>query len=170
VQANPQDTQSLEILKGRYARLGLKKEMIATARTTRGDLCRAGQFSAAIVEYEAILKHEPDTPEIIAAMGDVEERMAQAAKSRPAPPACGRPAIALDFRAVLADYRDAHDHRGHAALGGLGGPARRATRAWMKWPRCSPRTETRRWQKFSSRPPRQRGYREFRAQSACTEE
>ena len=34
VQANPQDTQSLEILRDAYLRLGQKKEMIATHTRT----------------------------------------------------------------------------------------------------------------------------------------
>src|ERR1043165_8001236 len=100
VQANPQDTQSLEILKDAYLRIGLKKEMIAAARKLAETYAEAAQYSAAIVEYEAILKHEPDNPEVIAAMGDVEERMAKAAKNRPAAPP---PSIALDFRAVVAE-------------------------------------------------------------------
>src|SRR5258708_16760440 len=98
VQANPQDTQSLEILKDAYWRWGKKKEMLATARKLAETLAEGGQFSAATVEYEAILKHEPDNLEIIAAMGDVEERMNKAAKNRPAVP---EPVIALDFRAVV---------------------------------------------------------------------
>lgn len=102
VQANPQDTQSLEILRDAYARLGQKKEMIATSRKLAETLVESAQFSAAMVEYENILKHEPDNPELIAVMGDVEERMNKAAKNRPAPPAAA-PAIALDFRAVVAD-------------------------------------------------------------------
>jgi hypothetical protein len=102
VQANPQDTQSLEILRDAYLRLGQKMEMLATALKLAETLAESAQFSAAMVEYEAILKHEPDNPEIIAAMGDVEERMNKAAQNRPAP-APVAPAIALDFRAVVAD-------------------------------------------------------------------
>src|SRR5260221_14147857 len=75
VQANPQDTQSLEILRDAYLRLGQKKEMLVTARKLAETLVEAAQFSAAMVEYETILKHEPDSPEIIAAMGDVEGKM-----------------------------------------------------------------------------------------------
>ena len=102
VQANPQDTQSLEILRDAYLRLGQKKEMLATARKLAETLAESAQFSAAMVEYESMLKHEPDNPEIIAAMGDVEERMNKAAQNRPPPPPVA-PAIALDFRAVVAD-------------------------------------------------------------------
>jgi hypothetical protein len=55
-------------------------------------------FSAAILNYEELLKHEPDNPEILAAMSEVEERMARALKPAPgAPPP--RP-IDLDFQSA----------------------------------------------------------------------
>ena len=101
VQANPHDCQSLEILRDAYGRLGMKKEMLATGRKLAETYTELTQFSAAMLEYEAILKHEPDNPEIMAALGEVQERMAKAAKTNPNP--AGAPAIALDFRAVVTE-------------------------------------------------------------------
>ena len=71
VQANPQDCQSMEILKDAYLRVGMKTEMLATARKLAATYAETTQFSAAMLEYEGILKHDPDNPEIMAALGEV---------------------------------------------------------------------------------------------------
>jgi hypothetical protein len=75
VQANPHDTQSLEILKDAYSRLGRKQDFLNVSRRMALTYMELGQFATAILEYERILQEEPDNPEIIAAMGDCEERM-----------------------------------------------------------------------------------------------
>src|SRR4030095_3169872 len=93
VQANPHDCQSLEILKDAYSRLGMKKELLKISRRMAQTFMELGQFATAILEYEQILRYEPDDPEIIAALGDCEERMhkdAQAPQARsPGSPAGG---------------------------------------------------------------------------------
>jgi hypothetical protein len=85
VQANPHDCQSLEILKDAYSRLGMKNQLLKVSRRMAQTFMELGQFATAILEYEQILRHEPDDPEIIAALGDCEERMhksTQAPQSR----------------------------------------------------------------------------------------
>ena len=57
------------------------------------------QFSSALLEYEGILQKEPDNAEIIAALGEVEQRLHSLQTA-------GQPqtdAIALDFRSVVQD-------------------------------------------------------------------
>jgi len=106
VQANPLDTQSIEILRDAYARLGMGKEMVAMSKQLAKTFTEIKQYTAAIQEYEVILKHEPDNVEIIAAMGEVEEKMHKAGGTRPAPPKPGGGAgggINLDFRGAVAD-------------------------------------------------------------------
>lgn len=98
VQANPQDSQSMEILKDAYSRLGMKTEMLTICRKLADTYSELAQYSQAMLEFENILKHDADNPEIVAAMGEVEEKMNRASKSRPAP--TGR--IGADF-SVLAD-------------------------------------------------------------------
>lgn len=78
VQANPHDCQSLEILKDAYTRLGMKDQLMKVSRRMAQTFMELGQFATAILEYEQILRHEPDNPEIIAALGDCEERMHRA--------------------------------------------------------------------------------------------
>lgn len=75
VQANPHDTQSIEILKDAYSRLGMKRELVRISQRLAQSLVEMGQFSAAIVEFEHILKIEPDNPEVIAMLGDAEEQL-----------------------------------------------------------------------------------------------
>src|SRR5688500_2880537 len=84
VQANPHDCQSLEILKDAYSRLGMKRELMKVSRRMAQTFMELGQFATAILEYEQILRHEPDDPEIIAALGDCEERMHKATQAPPA--------------------------------------------------------------------------------------
>ena len=60
VQASPQDTQSLEILKDAYTRLGRQPEALTVSRRL-GDVYRElGQFSQALLEYETILHHDAE--------------------------------------------------------------------------------------------------------------
>ncbi len=99
VQANPQDCQSMEILKDAYGRLGMKKEMNAMTRRLAEALAAAGQYSTALLEYENLLKLEPDNMELITAMGEVEERMHKEAKAKPKAPT----SIEMDFKSVVTD-------------------------------------------------------------------
>ena len=101
VQANPQDCQSMEILKDAYSRVGMKTEMLVIARKLAATYAELTQFSAAMLEYEGILKHDPDNPEIMAALGEVEERMTRATKASAG--SHEEPTIALNFSAVVTD-------------------------------------------------------------------
>ncbi len=75
VQASPQDSQSMEILKDAYNRLGRHSEALTVARKLADTYFEIGQYSQAMIEYEGILQREPNNVEIIAALGEVEERL-----------------------------------------------------------------------------------------------
>src|SRR6266480_754140 len=75
VQANPQDCQSMEILKDAYLRVGRMQETVTISRKLAETYIEIGQYSSALLEYEGILKNDPDNPELIAALGDVQERL-----------------------------------------------------------------------------------------------
>ncbi len=110
-QANPQDCQSLDILKDAYQRVGKMKEALTTARKLADIYVELGQFSAAMLEYEGILQKEPDNPEVIAALGEVEDKLHKSGQLKPAQPAAMTAApngalggsISLDFRSVITD-------------------------------------------------------------------
>lgn len=97
-QANPQDTQSLEILKEAYARSGQKEQSLGIARRLADSYLELGQYSSALLEYEGILQKDPDNAEIIAALGEVEQRLQAAQKE-----AQGNSVINLDFSKVVME-------------------------------------------------------------------
>ena len=82
-QANPQDCQSMDILKDAYQRVGKQKEALSVARRLGDTYVELGQFSAAMLEYEGILQKEPDNAEVIAALGDVEEKLQKSGQLKP---------------------------------------------------------------------------------------
>ena len=107
-QANPQDCQSMEILKDAYQRVGKEPEYLAIARRLADTYVEVGQYSAAMLEYEGILQKVPDSPDIIAALSEVEEKLQKSGQLKPAqgttPSAIGGPvSIDLDFKAAVAD-------------------------------------------------------------------
>src|SRR4051794_21198813 len=82
VQASPQDCQSLEILKDAYSRLGRMPEAIATTRRLADTYRDMGQFSQAFLEYEWLLQKEPTNVEVMAALGEMEERLQKENETR----------------------------------------------------------------------------------------
>jgi tetratricopeptide (TPR) repeat protein len=109
-QANPQDCQSMDILKDAYQRVGKLKEALSVARKLADTYVDLGQFSAAMLEYEGILQKDPDNAEVIMALGDVEEKLQKSGQLKPqtnapaASPALAPPsAINLDFRTITTE-------------------------------------------------------------------
>jgi tetratricopeptide (TPR) repeat protein len=98
-QANPHDTQSMEILKEAYHKLGQQKDCIAIGRRLADTYMELGQYSSALLEYEGILQKEPDNAEIISALGEVEQRLHHLQIAVQAQ----NDAIALDFKSVVKD-------------------------------------------------------------------
>ena len=89
-QANPDDTQSLEILKDAYWKLGQGEDGIRVTRLLADAYLHQGQFSAALLEYEGILLHQPDSPEITKIIAGLEATLNPHPKAE----------IALDFGEV----------------------------------------------------------------------
>ncbi len=107
-QANPQDCQSMEILKDAYQRVGKHEESLSVAHRLADTYAELGQFSAAMLEYEGILQKTPDSPEIIAALGEVEEKLQKSGQLKPAqgatPGTIAPPSgIDLDFKTVVSE-------------------------------------------------------------------
>jgi tetratricopeptide (TPR) repeat protein len=100
-QANPQDTQSMEILKEAYAKLGKRTEALAAARRLADSHVELGQFSSALLEYEFILQHDADNKEIIEALGNVEQRLQALQAEVQKEDVKNGVGINLDFRSVV---------------------------------------------------------------------
>jgi len=73
-QSQPQDYQSLEILKEAYSKLNREKDVINTAKRIAQAYVQMGQLSSAILEYETILQRYPDDPDVQSALKEIESR------------------------------------------------------------------------------------------------
>jgi hypothetical protein len=73
-QSQPQDYQSLEILKEAYSKLGREKDVIGTAKRIAQAYVQMGQLSSAILEYETILQRCPNDPDVQAALKEIESK------------------------------------------------------------------------------------------------
>ena len=73
-QSQPQDYQSLEILKEAYSKLGREKDVIGTAKRIAQAYVQMGQLSSAILEYETILQRCPNDPDVQAALQEIESK------------------------------------------------------------------------------------------------
>jgi tetratricopeptide (TPR) repeat protein len=82
-QSQPQDYQSLEILKEAYQKLAREEDVINTSRRIAQAYVQLGQLSSAILEYESILQRRPDDAEVLAALGDIESKASSLSGSVP---------------------------------------------------------------------------------------
>src|SRR3974390_2106781 len=73
-QSQPQDYQSLEILKEAYSKLHREKDVINTPKRIAQAYVQMGQLSSAILEYETILQRHPDDPDVQSALKEIESR------------------------------------------------------------------------------------------------
>src|SRR6516225_6892274 len=73
-QSQPQDYQSLEILKEAYSKLNREKDVINTAKRIAQAYVQMGQLSSAILEYETILQRYPEDPDVQSALKEIESR------------------------------------------------------------------------------------------------
>jgi tetratricopeptide (TPR) repeat protein len=114
-QSQPQDYQSLEILKEAYAKLGRDKDAINTSKRIAEAYVQMGQLSSAILEYETILQRCPDDPDVQAALQRIEskatnfpmEQAPPAIETPAAKPVSSSPKFAKPVsRAVSADVED----------------------------------------------------------------
>jgi tetratricopeptide (TPR) repeat protein len=71
----PDDYQSLEILKDAYLKVGRTEDSLKTSRRLAESYFNAGSYTLALQECEAILRKQPNAPEILAMVGDIETRL-----------------------------------------------------------------------------------------------
>lgn len=73
-QSQPQDYQSLEILKEAYAKLGREQDVVNTSKRIAQAYVTMGQLSSAILEYESILQRYPEDADVLNALGEIESK------------------------------------------------------------------------------------------------
>ncbi len=72
VQSQPNDCQSLEILKEAYSKLGREPDVIKTSKRIAQAYMQTGQLSSAILEFETVLQRCPEDAEVQAALLEIE--------------------------------------------------------------------------------------------------
>jgi tetratricopeptide (TPR) repeat protein len=75
LQTQPDDYQSLEILKEAYQKVGRADDSLKTSRRLAEAYFNVGSYTLAMQECEVILLKEPNAPEILAMLGDIETRL-----------------------------------------------------------------------------------------------
>jgi tetratricopeptide (TPR) repeat protein len=78
VQSQPNDCQSLEILKEAYSKLGREPDVINTSKRIAQAYMHTGQLSSAILEFETVLQRRPDDTEVQAALKEIESKASNA--------------------------------------------------------------------------------------------
>src|SRR5712691_7650649 len=73
-QSQPQDYQSLEILKEAYSKLGRHTDVVSTSKRIAQAYVQLGQLSSAILEYESILQRFPDDADVQNALAEIENK------------------------------------------------------------------------------------------------
>ena len=74
-QTQPDDYQSLEILKEAYHKIGKNEDCLRISRRLAESYFAVGSFTNAMQECEVILVKEPNAPDILAMLGDIEARL-----------------------------------------------------------------------------------------------
>lgn len=115
-QSQPQDYQSLEILKEAYVKLGREEDALNTSKRIAQAYVLMGQLSSAILEYESIVQRFPDDTDARRALEELESRArglesdlgipAVPEPPKPAPKASGRKG---GSRVVPTDFDDGRE-------------------------------------------------------------
>jgi tetratricopeptide (TPR) repeat protein len=79
VQSQPNDCQSLEILKEAYTKLGREEEVISMSKRIAQAYRETGQLSSAILEYETILQRRPNDADAQKSLKQIEDKTNHAA-------------------------------------------------------------------------------------------
>jgi len=74
-QAQPEDYQSLEILREAYTKIGHHDDALRTSRKLAEAYFNAGSYTRALHQCEMILTRDPNAPEILAMLGEIEQRL-----------------------------------------------------------------------------------------------
>ena len=73
-QSQPQDYQSLEILKEAYVKLGREEDALNTSKRIAQAYVLMGQLSSAILEYESIVQRFPEDTDAREALEELETK------------------------------------------------------------------------------------------------
>ncbi len=74
-QTQPDDYQSLEILKDAYNKINKPDEALRVSRKLAEAYFNGGSYTLAMQECESVLLKEPHAPEVLAMLGEIENRL-----------------------------------------------------------------------------------------------
>src|SRR5436190_19380789 len=74
-QTQPDDYQSLEILKEAYQKVGRHEDSLRVSRRLAEAYFNAGSYTLALQECEVLLLKEPNAPDILAMLVEIETRL-----------------------------------------------------------------------------------------------
>jgi len=77
----PDDYQSLEILKEAYTKVGRQEDALRTARKLAEAYFSVGSYALAMQECEVLLMRDPNAPEVLAMLGEIETRLQAAGQT-----------------------------------------------------------------------------------------
>src|SRR5437773_12374963 len=80
-QTQPEDYQSLEILREAYTKIGRHDDAVRTSRKLAEAYFNAGSYTPALQQCELILTRDPNPPEILAMLGEIEQRLQASGQS-----------------------------------------------------------------------------------------
>ncbi|MGA2029560.1 MAG: tetratricopeptide repeat protein [Verrucomicrobiota bacterium] len=78
IQSQPNDCQSLEILKEAYTKMGREQDVVNTSKRIAEAYMQSGQLSSAILEYETVLQRRPDDADVQSALKQIEDKASNA--------------------------------------------------------------------------------------------
>ena len=82
-ESQPDDYQSLEILKEAYIKLSRQEDGLRVSKKLAQAYANLGQISQAILEYEGILQEYPNDASAVAALGELEQKTSKLAATHP---------------------------------------------------------------------------------------
>src|SRR5258708_20043043 len=90
-QTQPEDYQSLEILREAYTKIGRHDDAHRTSRKLAEAYFNAGSYTLALHQCEMILTRDPNAPEILPMLAEIDQRLRPsvqpiAAKNKSNPP------------------------------------------------------------------------------------
>jgi hypothetical protein len=80
-QTQPDDYQSLDILKEAYQKIGKHEDALRVSRRLAEAYFNVGSYTLAMQECEAILMKEPNAPDLVAMLGEIETRLQASGKA-----------------------------------------------------------------------------------------
>jgi tetratricopeptide (TPR) repeat protein len=103
LQSNPEDCQSMEILKEAYWKLNRQKDALSVTRKLADTYFTLGQYSSALLEYEGILQKDPGNNEVVARLGEVEAKLHPVNGKVQEKAGANDLPIAMDFGSIIAE-------------------------------------------------------------------